>query len=254
MNFRVAQPSILVDLNKIPELGYIKKQNGETRIGAMTRQATVERSPEIKGFDPLLHAIMPFIAHPQIRNRGTFGGSLAHADPAAELPVYAIARDIRFKAQSQSGERWIAAKDFYKGLFSVDLRPDEILVEIGIPAFPKNTGWSFTEVARRHGDYAMAGVIALVALKDDGTCQSARLVYLNVGDGPMDAVEAAGTLVGTKISTKKIQDAASLASEKEITPFGNVHATPEYQTHLSKVLTERAIAEALDRAKAAIKD
>jgi carbon-monoxide dehydrogenase medium subunit len=220
----------------------------------MTRQSTIEKSAEIKDFDPLLHAIMPFIAHPQIRNRGTFGGSLAHADPAAELPVYAIARDIRFKAQSQSGERWIAAKDFFKGLFSVDLQPDEILVEIGIPAFPKNTGWSFMEVARRHGDYAMAGVIALVTLNDDGTCESARLVYLNVGDGPMDAVQAAGELAGAKITTKKIRDAASIASEKEIAPFGNVHATAEYQTHLSKVLTERALSEAQSRAKTAIKE
>ena len=249
MNFRVAQPEILIDLNKLGDLDYIREDNGEVFIGAMARQSTVEKSSLVKDSAPLIHETMPNIAHPQIRNRGTFGGSLAHADPASELPVIALALDARFKTKSAKGKRWIMAKDFFLGYFEIALQPDELLVEIAFPNFSKNTGWSFMEIARRKGDYTMAGVAALIALAKDGVCKDARLVYLNVGDGPVEAIEAVEILKGNKISTRTIESAASYASESEMEPIGNMHATPEYQRHLSPILTIRAVEQAHSRAK-----
>jgi len=249
MNFRVSQPSILIDLNKIDDLRYIRTQDGELRIGAMTIQAEVASSTLVAETQPLIYETMPNIAHPQIRNRGTFGGSLAHADPASELPVVATALNARFKAQSTRGERWINADEFFITMFTTALEPDEVLTEVAFPVFPKNTGWSFLEVARRAGDYAMAGVAALVTLDNDLTCQYARLVYLNVGDKAMDAQQAAAALTGEKMTPQLIESVAHMATEQEIDPFGSVHATPEYQRHLAKVLTRRALQTAFDRAQ-----
>ncbi len=249
MNFRVARPTLLIDLNKLDNLRYIKEEDGELKIGTMTTQAAVEKSDLVKTANPLIHETMPFIAHPQIRNRGTFGGSLAHADPASELPVIATALEARFKAQKAGGERWIEAKDFFLGFLTVALEDNEMLTEVAFPKFPEKTGWSFMEITRRHGDYAMAGVAALVTLNGGDKCKNARLVYLNVGDGPVDAVEAAEILAGEKITDESIEAAAEKAAEEEIMPYGNVHASPDYQKHLVNVLTKRAINTALERAK-----
>ena len=252
MNYRLSQPSILIDLNNIGSLRFTKNKNGELRIGAMTTQAEVEHSAIVNNAQPLIHETVPFIAHRQIRNRGTFGGSLAHADPASELPLISLALNAKLRAQNSEGERWIDVADFQITMFTVDLMPDEILTEIAFPKFPKNTGWSFMEVSRRKGDYAMAGVAALVTLEDNGVCKSARLVYLNVGDKAIDAKKAAGLLAGEKISAKIISAAANTAVDEEIMPFGSVHATPEYQNHLSRVLTERTLKIAHQRAKTLI--
>lgn len=254
MNYRVAQPEILVDLNKINELSYIKSSNGELHIGAMTRQREVEKSDDVAIADPLLHETMPYIAHPQIRNRGTFGGSLAHADPAAELPVIAIARDAQFRVENSNGDRLINAKDFFMGYFEVSLQVDELLVEIIFPKFPANTGWSFMEIARRKGDFAMAGVAALITLNDGGICEFARLVYLNVGEGPTNAIRAAESLQGEKINKKSIANACQIAIQSEMEPYGNLHASADYQKHLCQVLTVRAMAEAHKRAKSRISE
>jgi carbon-monoxide dehydrogenase medium subunit len=247
MNFRVAQPALLIDLNRVQELRYIRKQNGDLRIGAMTVQSQAEHDGLVAKHAPLLHETIPNIAHSQIRNRGTIGGSLAHADPAAELPVIALALDAKLRAQSKKGERWIEAKDFFAGLFANSMHADELLVEIAFPELPANTGWAFMEIARRHGDYAMAGLAALLTLDKDGNCSKARLVYLNVGDGPVDAVQAAASLAGKKPSAAAFKEAGQNASQKDMSPFGNLHATPEYQRHLSAVLTERALAKAFER-------
>jgi carbon-monoxide dehydrogenase medium subunit len=249
MNFRVSQPSILIDLNKLDDMRYIRSENGELRIGAMTTQAEVARSPLVADNQPLIYETMPNIAHPQIRNRGTFGGSLAHADPASELPVVATALNARFKVQSKRGERWIPADEFFITMFTTAIEPDEVLTEIAFPAFPQNTGWAFLEVARRSGDYAMAGVAAVVTLDAESTCQYARLVYLNVGDKAMDAQQAAASLIGEKPTEQVFRAAAQTASEEEIDPFGSVHATPEYQRHLARVLTLRALRTSFERAQ-----
>lgn len=250
MNFRVAQPALLVDLNGLAELDTIRQSDdGELRIGAMTRQRRLERDPLVAQFAPLLHEAMPHVAHPQIRNRGTLGGSLAHADPAAELPVVTVALGARFRAQSADGQRWIAAGQFFHGLFTTDLTPEEILVEVALPALAPRTGWSFMEVARRHGDYALMGVAAWVTLDERGICQQARLVYLNAGDGPVDARQAAQLLQGETPSPASIEAAAAIASENEMAPVGNVHASVAYQRHLARVLTRRALMQAFERAE-----
>ena len=194
MNFRVVQPNILIDLNRVAELSYIREERETLRIGAMARERHLEFDPLIGKRIPLLHEAVPFIAHPQIRNRGTIGGSIVHADPAAELPMLMLALSARLKGKNKMGERWIDAKDFFAGMFTTALEPDEILVEIELPFMPPCTGWSFTEVAPRMGDYAMMGVAALVTLDESGKCTAAKLVYLNAGDGPVDAAEAAQML------------------------------------------------------------
>ncbi len=250
MNFRVAQPALLIDLNRIAELRYIRKPNGAVHIGAMTLQSQAEHDGLVAKHAPLLHEAIPNIAHPQIRNRGTIGGSLAHADPAAELPVIALALNARMHTQSNKGERWIEAKDFFAGLFANSMQADELLVEIAFPELPANTGWAFMEIARRHGDYAMAGLAALLTLDKDGNCSKARLVYLNVGDGPVDAVNAAASLAGKKPSAAAFKEVGQIASQSDMSPFGNLHATAEYQRHLSAVLTERALAKAFERTRA----
>ena len=248
MNFRVVQPSMLIDLNRVPELGYIREENGHLRVGAMTRERHLESDGSIVKRTPLLHEAAPHIAHPQIRNRGTIGGSLVNADPAAELPVLMLALQARLKMRNIVEERWIDAKDFFVGMFTTALEPDEILVEIEIPFVPPHTGWSFLEVAPRAGDYALMGVAALVTLDDADKCKEARLVYLNAGDGPVDAQESAQLLRGESFSDELINAAAETASGKEINPFGNIHASVEYQRHLANVLTKKALKIAVQRA------
>lgn len=249
MNFRAAQPTMLIDLNRAAELSYIREEGNVLRIGAMTRERRLEFDSSIETRSPLLHEAVPFIAHPQIRNRGTIGGSIVHADPAAELPVLMVALNARLKAKNKSGERWIEAKDFFVGMFTTALEPDEILVEIELPFMPPRTGWSFMEVAPRAGDYALMGVAAQVTLDEAGKCQRAKLVYLNAGEGPIDAVEAAKSLEGEALTDESIESAATLASEREINPFGNVHTSPEFQRHLAKVLTKKTLRTALERVK-----
>lgn len=248
MNFRVVQPSVLIDLNRLPKLGFIEEANEHLRIGAMTRERQLEFDGSIVKRVPLLHEAAPHIAHPQIRNRGTIGGSIVNADPAAELPVLMLASQARLKARNASAERWIHARDFFVGMFTTALEPDEILVEIEVPFMPPSTGWSFLEVAPRAGDYAMMGVAVLVTLDESAKCQAAKLVYLNAGDGPVDAQEATQLLQGETVSDEIIDSAAEVASGTEINPFGNIHASVEYQRHLAKVLTKKALKIALQRA------
>ena len=248
MNFRVVQPSALIDLNRVPEMGYVREDSECLRIGAMTRERQLEFEGSIVKRAPLLHEAAPHIAHPQIRNRGTIGGSIVNADPAAELPVLMLTSQARLKARSSSAERWIEAKDFFVGMFTTALEPDEILVEIEVPFMPPRTGWSFLEVAPRAGDYAMMGLAALVTVDAEGKCQNAKLVYLNAGDGPVEAKEAAQLLSGQHFNEDVIHAAAEAASGREINPFGNIHASVEYQRHLAKVLTKKALNIAVQRA------
>ncbi len=250
MNFRLAHPATIVDLNKIRDLGRLEKvPSGGLRIGAMVRQTQLEHSESIAAEAPLIHETMPHVAHAQIRNRGTIGGSLAHADPAAELPVIMIALQARFRLQKSGGERWVNAEEFYQTLFTTALEPDEILVEIEVPPLPRHMGHAFLEFARRHGDYAQAGVAALVRLDDSGYCRQARLVYLNVGEIPMVADKAATALVGHVPTTGLIEEIAMSAARDEIDPTGDIHATAEYRRHLAYVLGRRAIQQAVTRAR-----
>jgi carbon-monoxide dehydrogenase medium subunit len=248
MNFRVVQPGVLIDLNRIAELQYVHGENTTLHVGAMTRERVLEFDPVVSKKTPLLAEVMPHVAHPQIRNRGTLGGSLANADPAAELPVIMLALGARLKVRSVDGERWVDAPNFFTGMFSTDLAADEMLVEIELPVMQARTGWSFMEVAPRAGDYALMGVAALVTLDENGRCKQARLVYLNAGDGPVEAREAANLLQGEIPDADFLEEAAELAGQKEINPFGNIHASPDFQRHLARVLTRKTLKQAIERA------
>ncbi len=250
MNFRIMQPSVLIDLNEVVGLGYVRAEDdGLVRIGAMTRQSEAERHPLVAERLPLLDAALPLIAHPQIRNRGTVGGSMVHADPAAELPVVAVASGAEMKVKNTDDERWVQAEAFFQGMFTTDVGPTELLMEIRFPPAEPRSGWSFKELARRPGDYAMAGVAAGVILDEGGSCREARLVYLNVGDGPIRARQAEGLLAGELKSVELFEEVGETAAQQEMAPYGNVHASPEYQQHLAKILTVRALAEAWGRAE-----
>jgi CO/xanthine dehydrogenase FAD-binding subunit len=251
MNFRLATPAVLVDLNRVSELAFIEPDcSGGVRIGAMTRQSAVEQSNRIARAAPLLHETMPFVAHQAIRNRGTIGGSLAHADPAAELPAVMLALDARFRARRSGRDRSIAAGDFFTGVFSTALEPGELLVEIVIPRAAgdgASTGCAFIEMSRRHGDFALAGVAATVALDESGQCTRARVALLSVSDRPVLAASLEGLLVGQRPSPGAIEAAAAAATD-DIDPSSDIHASARYRRHLAVVLTRRALQQAFSRA------
>jgi aerobic carbon-monoxide dehydrogenase medium subunit len=250
MNFRLARPSLLIDLNGVPDLAYLHEENGELVIGAMTRQRQVERSPLVASRLPLLHETMPWIAHPQIRNRGTFGGSLAHADPAAELPSVVLALGGRFHLQSRSGDRWVDAEDFSQGLFETARQADEILLEVAIPYQLPGSGWAFEEMARRVGDFAMVGVGVVLELGAGGAIEKARIGLVSVADRPILAPRAAAMLIGEKPSDPLFRAAAATCAQEEIDPTDDLHATIDYRRHLTAVLVRRALERAAARAAA----
>jgi CO/xanthine dehydrogenase FAD-binding subunit len=247
MNFRLVQPTLLVDINRLTDLDYIRQDGSSLRIGALTRQRTIEKNALVESHSPLLHETMPYIAHWQIRNRGKSGGSLAHADPAAELPVVMVALRARFLLRSTKGDRWVTAQDCFEGLFTTALEPTDLLIEVEIPSLPLKTGCSFVEFARRKGDFALLGVTAVLTLDEDGICQDARLVYLNAGEKPISADEAAAMLIGERPSAELFEAAAEKAASDEINPSGDIHATEAYLRHLGRVLTKRALNRALER-------
>jgi aerobic carbon-monoxide dehydrogenase medium subunit len=250
MNFRLAQPAVLVDLNGVSELFYIRPaRDGSVHMGAMTRQRQVELDPLVGQVAPLARAALAKVAYPQIRTRGTFGGSLAHADPSAELPAVAVALDARLRLQSRRGERWVAAGDFFQGFFTTLLEPDELLVEIVLPPPPPRSGWSFMEIARRHHDFALAGVATMVRLNGKQECEDVRLVYFSVGDGPMVAEQAAALLRGQVPTPEAIHEAARTAGQADVDPSSDINATAEYRRHLVEVLGRRALTEAFGRAR-----
>jgi CO/xanthine dehydrogenase FAD-binding subunit len=249
MNFRLAQPDVLIDINPLAELAGIVEQAGEgrVRIGALTRFRTLERDAIIARDLPLVAEALPEIAHPQIRNRGTLGGNLAHADPASEMPAVVLALGGRLRARSGKGERWIAAEDFFVSALTTALAADEMLIEIELPVAPPGTGVAFLELSRRRGDFALMGVAAVVGLAADGTCTHARLTYCGAGDKPVLARDAAQALIGRRMAASDLAQAAALA-QNAIDPHGNVHASKEYQRHLAGVLTRRALRTAAERA------
>lgn len=249
MNFRLVQPAMLIDLNRLTSMDYVNRTTeGGLRIGALTRHRRLEKDPAITELAPLLAEAMPHVAHVQIRNRGTIGGSLAHADPAAELPVIMVALDAQFYLQNRQGHRWRTADDFFQGIFSTELATDEILTEIYIPPGSPGTGYAFVEFARRQGDYALLGIAAALSLSEDGRCQRGRLVYLNAGERPVDARQAAAMLAGQPVTPELVDAVADLAALQEIEPSGDIHASVAYLRHLARVLTKRALNLALERA------
>ena len=248
MNFRLARPAVLIDINGLDELAGVHPSGAATTIGAMTRYRALERDAAIGAAFPLIREALPEIAHPQIRNRGTLGGNLSHADPASEMPAIMVAVRARLKLQSTSGERWVAARDFFRGALTTDLQPDEMLTAIELPKSAPRTGSCFLEIARRRGDFAIAGVAAMVTLDDDDHCTAVRLVLCGVGEMPVDASAAADALNGRHI-TDTMTIAAAAHAQQMIDPAGSVHASADYQRHLAGVLTERALISANQRAR-----
>jgi carbon-monoxide dehydrogenase medium subunit len=247
MNFRLAQPAALVDLNRVRELAGISAlPDGGLRIGAMTRHAVVEHSEVVRRLAPLLSEAMPTVAHPQIRSRGTIGGTIVHADPSAEVPTVMVALDATFILRSLAGERRIKAAEFFTGLFATALSPGELLVGVEIPPRAPRAGSAFLEVARRHGDYGLAGVATELSLDASGRVAAVRVGLLSVGDGPVLARSSA-SLVGHAPTPEAILAVAEAVRE-EIDPPSDIHADAKYRRQLAAVLTRRALTLAISRA------
>jgi aerobic carbon-monoxide dehydrogenase medium subunit len=248
LNFRLVRPAYLVDLNEIPGLDYIRGENGRVSVGALTRQRTLETSPVVRERTPLLADALPQVGHVQIRNRGTIGGSLAHADPAAELPAVVAALGGERVVRGTGGERVLRADEFFTGYLSTALRPTELLVEVRLPAVAPRTGTAFLEVSRRHGDFALVGVATSITLDEAGACTRCAIALTGVGPAPVVAREAARRLVGASPTSEALEDAARLAAA-DLRPDGDLHASSAYRTHVAGVLTRRALSRALERVR-----
>jgi carbon-monoxide dehydrogenase medium subunit len=250
LNMRLARPAVLVDINRIDGLDYIRDDGASIAIGAMTRQRTVEQSLLVREKLPLLHEAMTYIAHPQIRNRGTIGGSLAHADPAAELPAIAQVLEAEFTIAGPGGTRAVASKDFFVTYLTSCLEPNEVLTEVRFPLLPANTGWSFIELSRRHGDFALAGVAATMTLNGSDIAE-ARIALFGVGPTALRAYDAEAMLRGQRPSPTLFGEAGASAAAAIEEPLSDIHASAEYRRDLARVLTRRALIEAASRASGA---
>jgi CO/xanthine dehydrogenase FAD-binding subunit len=250
LNFRLVRPTYLVDLNELPGLAYVRSENGRLAIGAMTRQRAVEVSDLVGERCPLLADAMPQIGHFQIRNRGTIGGSLAHADPAAELPAVVAALDGELVVRSRTRQRTLTAEQFFVAYLTTAAEPTELLVEVRLPAVPPRTGAAFVEVSRRHGDFALVGVAASVTLDEAGVCTGCAIALTGVGPTPVVARDAARALIGVTPTPEAFEDVGRRAAAP-LRPDGDLHASSEYRTHVAGVLTRRALARAAERARGA---
>jgi aerobic carbon-monoxide dehydrogenase medium subunit len=243
MALRLAAPAHLVDIGRVRGLETVSLgDSGEVLLGALVRQATAERSPDIARRAPLVHDAAPHIAHRAIRTVGTVCGSIAHADPAAEMPAVALAAGATMVAKSSSGTREIAADDFFLGFLHTALRPDELLTEVRFPAWPATATGAVVEVSRRHGDYALVGVACRVEI-DGAVITDAALAFFGVGTTPVRVSEAERGLAGQPLSDDLFAEAATLVSAS-LSPSADVHASTGYRRHLAGVLTRRALARA----------
>ena len=249
MNFRLAQPKVLVDLGRVAVLDYIRLDDARLRIGAMTTHAEIEESSMLAAVCPLLPAAARLVGHAQIRSRGTLGGSVAHADPAAEWPMVLLALDAQLRVRGARGQRSVAARDFFVTYLTTVLEADELVTEIELPIPPVGHGWSVQEITRRHGDFALVAVAAVVKRGADGSLAQVRLAVGGVGGAPVDASDAAATLLGTRPEPADLEALAQRVMEM-LDPDTDVHAPAEYRREVAGVLCERALAEAIERARA----
>jgi carbon-monoxide dehydrogenase medium subunit len=245
---RLAQPALLIDINGVQELSGVSVTDGWVTIGAMTREYAAEESGTIADSVPLLAAALPLIGHEAIRSRGTVGGSLAHADPAAELPAVARALDAEFVVRGPSGERVVPAAEWFEGYLTTSRRPDELLTEVRFPAAGPGTGVSFQEVARRHGDFAMVGLATSVTLSG-GAISDARLAFAGVSDVPARATGAEELLAGQRPSAGLFEEAARRAAG-DLDPPSDLHGSAEYRKKVAAALVRRGLREAVDNAQA----
>ena len=247
MAMRLVRPAWLIDINEIDELKFVVIETDFCRTGACTRQTMIERNEWLGARVPLLRQALAWVGHVQTRNRGTVGGSLAHADPSAELPLAARVLGAKVVVRSAKASRTLDAENFFSGPMTTSMRPDECLEEIRWPVWGRErVGSSFTEIAIRHGDFAMVAAAAQVALDSGGRCTRAAFGLGGVAGTPLAFPRLASRLVGTKLEDKAIEDAAADAA-KETDPGSDLHATKEYRRHLARVLAARALRGARDR-------
>ena len=244
---RLARPAVLIDINGIDELSGMSATDGQVAIGAMTRDYVAENSKEVADTVPLLAAALPLIGHEAIRSRGTIGGSLAHADPAAELPAVARALDAEFVVRGQSGERVIPAAQWFEGYLTTSRRPDELLVEVRFPTARRGTGVSFQEVARRHGDFAIVGLAVSLVLSG-GVISDARLAFAGLSDVPVRATAAEDLLVGERLSTELFKEAARRATG-DVDPPADLHGSSDYRKTVAAAIVRRGLRAAADNAR-----
>ena len=243
LNFRLARPAVLIDIGRLGELSYINRQDGSLRIGATTRQAQLERSKLVSAGWPLLARAIGWVAHPQIRSVGTVGGSVAHADPAAELPVACSVLEARMTVGSRSGQREISADDFFVTHLTSAIEADEMLLEIAIPAAPDGAGQSFVEYSRRHGDFALGGAAVVMPLNAEGRCAGVRITLMTAAPVPWRARTAEKLLEGELPDAKQLAAAAEAAAA-EISPTSDIHGGNSYRKALAQTLCFQALTEA----------
>jgi carbon-monoxide dehydrogenase medium subunit/6-hydroxypseudooxynicotine dehydrogenase subunit alpha len=248
LNFRLAHPETLIDLNRIGSLKGIKREGGILKIAAMTRQSTMEHSRLVAEHWPLLTEALSFVAHAQIRNRGTVGGSVAHADPAAELPVAFTALDARVTIASAKGSRTIPVSELFVTHLTTTVEPDELLTSIEVDPLPERSGHAFTEFARRHGDFALGGAAVQLSLDESGNCATCAIALLGAAAIPMRATQAEQSLIGSSL-TESEMEAASQAAIADISPTGDIHGSADYRRDLCAVMVRRALAKAVARAR-----
>ena len=249
LNMRLSQPDLLIDINRLDTLKGIAVEDGMVRVGALARHAEVLKSPIVAEHLPLIAEAMPHVAHMAVRNRGTFGGSIALADPAAELPACVLALGATIVVESTRGRRKIEADDFFNGLFETARKPDELLIEIRIPCRKPNTVCAFMELSRRKGDFAIAGLACQIGIDGD-TISAARLVYFASEDRPTFASNAVAAITGKRWSAES-KAAALAALADDLDPMENLQGSAKFKLHLQRVLTGRALDQAVERAKAA---
>jgi len=246
MALRLARPAVLIDINGLSELSLVAATDGQVTIGAMTREYVAEDSATVGDAVPLLAAALPLIGHEAIRSRGTIGGSLAHADPAAELPAVALALDAEFVVRGRAGERVVPAADWFEGYLATSRRPDELLTEVRFPAAGPGTGVAFLEVARRHGDFAIVGLAVSLTLAD-GVISDARLAFAGVADVPVRVAEAEDLLAGERPSAELFAEAARVATAA-LDPPADLNGSPEYRKQVAAALVRRGLQAAADNA------
>ena len=251
MNLRLVRPKVIVDINRVTELTYIQPGiEGGLAVGSLTRHRALERSPLVREQNPLLAEALPLIGHAEIRNRGTIGGSLVHADPAAELPALALLLDAELVLRSLNGERVVHAKDFFQSYMTTAIEPVELLTEIRFPTWLSRPGWAIQEVSRRAGDFAMVGVAALLTGNGNGTCEDARIALFGVHATPVRMEQAEAMLKGARLDNRILVEAASVVAEV-LEPDSDIHASAEYRKDVAGVLTRRALERAMQRLREA---
>ena len=249
MNMRLARPAVILDINRLSELAYISPTaEGGLAIGGLTRQRTVEQSSLVRERNPLLAAAVPYIGHLQIRNRGTIGGSLAHADPAAELCAVSVALGAEVVLTSDGNQRVMKAADLFVSYYATGMEPVELLTEIRIPAWPTGWGWGFEEVSRRSGDFALVGAATLIQIDGEQLCQGIRITLFGIGGTPVRMQTAETALLGRRVDDAALQEIGEVVTQ-ELDPDSDVHASAEYRREVGGVLVRRALGAALARAK-----